>query len=56
MKIFFDHKIFVNQNFGGPSRYFVNLASNLNKIRNIDAKIFAPLHVNNYLKLIKIKK
>ena len=56
MKIFFDHKIFVNQNFGGPSRYFVNLVSNLNKIRNIDAKIFAPLHVNNYLKLIKIKK
>ena len=56
MKIFFDHKIFVNQNYGGPSRYFVNLVSNLNNIKDIDAKIFAPLHINNYLKLLQIKK
>ena len=56
MKIFFDHKIFVKQNYGGPSRYFVNLASSLNKFENLNAKIFAPLHINNYLSQDKIKK
>tara|TARA_X000000950_G_scaffold189829_1_gene229437 strand:- start:820 stop:1938 length:1119 start_codon:yes stop_codon:yes gene_type:complete len=49
MKIFFDHKIFSLQNQGGPSRYFVNLVSNLNKIKSINAKIFAPLHLNHML-------
>jgi len=49
MKIFFDHKIFVNQNYGGPSRYFLNLVKNLNYIENVNAKIFAPLHINKHL-------
>ena len=56
MKIFFDHKIFVNQNYGGPSRYIVNLTSSLNKFEDLNAKIFAPLHINNYLDQNEIKK
>ena len=49
MKIFFDHKIFVNQKYGGPSRYFANLVKELNFLDSTTAKIFAPLHINNYL-------
>ncbi len=49
MKIFFDHKIFVHQKYGGPSRYFVNLVNELNTINSINAKIFAPVHINNFL-------
>ena len=49
MKIFFDHKIFTLQNYGGPSRYFVNLVNELNKINSINAKIYAPIHINHYL-------
>ncbi len=56
MKIFFDHKIFVNQNYGGPSRYIVNLVSNLNQIENLKAKVFAPMHINNYLDQLKVKE
>lgn len=49
MKIFFDHKIFTLQNYGGPSRYFVNLIDQLNSIETINAKIYAPIHINNFL-------
>ena len=49
MKIFFDHKIFTLQNYGGPSRYFVNLIDQLNKIDSINAKIYAPIHINHFL-------
>jgi len=49
MKIFFDHKIFTLQNYGGPSRYFVNLINQLNEIKSINAKIYAPIHINHFL-------
>ena len=49
MKIFFDHKIFTLQNYGGPSRYFINLIDQLNKIESISAKIYAPIHINHFL-------
>mgnify|MGYP003951154069 CR=1 FL=1 len=49
MKIFYDHQIFCNQNYGGPSRYFVSLVEKL-KDKNLDIKISAPLHINEYLK------
>ena len=49
MNIFFDHKIFVQQKLGGPSRYIINLAKHLNEEKN-NAKIFAPLHINDFLK------
>ena len=34
----------------------MNLTSSLNKFANLNAKIFAPLHINNYLDQNKIKK
>ena len=49
MKIFFDHKIFSKQCYGGPSRYYVNLVNKLNELTKVDAKIFAPLHINFFL-------
>ena len=51
MKVFFDHKIFIQQKIGGPSRYFVDLVENLNLMKNINAKIFAPLHLNDFLSI-----
>jgi len=56
MKIFFDHKIFVNQNYGGPSRYITSLVDQLNNNKNINARIFAPFHINNYLSKLHQKK
>ena len=50
MKILFDYQIFLDQEYGGPSRYFVNLAKEL--ILTEDLKICAPLHINAYLKEI----
>ena len=49
MKIFFDGHIFVDQIFGGISRYFSQLVSSLNRIDNVNAKIIAPLYRNVYL-------
>jgi glycosyltransferase involved in cell wall biosynthesis len=48
MKIAFDHQIFLAQKYGGISRYFVNLANNLNSYNNVE--VFAPFHNNFYLK------
>jgi len=48
MKIFFDYKIFFIQKYGGPSSYFVNLVRELKK-KDINAKIFSPLHINKHL-------
>lgn len=51
MKIVYDNQIFFNQNFGGPSRYFVELVKELNKI-NYNSVIISPFHQNIYLKEI----
>ncbi|WP_075483183.1 glycosyltransferase family 4 protein [Candidatus Pelagibacter communis] len=56
MKIFFDHKIFVNQNYGGPSRYIASLVNYLNYEKDVSAKIFAPFHINGYLSTLNNKK
>ena len=55
MEIFFDHKIFSLQNYGGPSRYFINLANKLNEIETVNAKIFSPIHINYMLSGISKK-
>lgn len=49
MKIAFDSQIFTLQEYGGISRYICNLVSALSQHRDIQAKIFAPLHINAYL-------
>jgi len=55
MKIFYDYQIFYNQKFGGPSRYFIELYKNIIELKE-DAKIFSPIHINHYLKDLKISE
>lgn len=52
MKVAFDQQIFVNQVYGGVSRYFCELATNLSSTDNIDVRVVAPMYVNSYLKNI----
>ena len=49
MKILFDYQIFYLQKFGGISKYFYNLITNLKK-NSIDLKVFAPFSKNYYSK------
>ena len=49
MKILFDYSIFFHQKYGGISRYFLNLQEQFLK-KNIETKIFAPIHKNINLK------
>lgn len=46
----FDYQIFAEQEFGGISRYFCALATELSKQPGVRARILAPLHVNAYLR------
>lgn len=48
MQILFDHQKFTDQNYGGITRYFANLALNLHNLEQ-DIKIIAPIHSNEYL-------
>ena len=48
MKVFFDHRIFLLQKYGGISRYIVNLNKLLNQ-EKINSKICAPITINHYL-------
>lgn len=50
MKIIYDSQIFSEQEFGGISRYFCALATELARLPDAEVKIVAPLHVNGYLK------
>ena len=51
MLVNFDHQVFSSQQYGGISRYFVELARNLTlESRNkIEIKIIAPFYKNKYL-------
>ena len=49
MKLLFDNQIFDKQEFGGISRYFVNLSDEFDK-KKIEYKIIAPISKNLYLK------
>lgn len=48
MKIAFDHQAFSMQRFGGVSRYYVELAKELDKLHQ-EVKIFGGLYQNYYL-------
>ena len=48
MKISYDYKIFWNQEYGGISRYFVNLFHQLEANSHL-FKVFAPYYRNKYL-------
>ncbi len=51
MRIAFDHEIFTNQRFGGISRYYVNLAAELQR-NGQSPRIFAGFHINEYLRTL----
>ena len=51
MKIAFDYQVFAQQSYGGISRYYNNLASELLQLEQ-NVSIFAGLHRNNYLTLL----
>ncbi len=48
MRIAFDSQIFVQQSYGGISRYFTRLAENLGYMEQ-QVGVFAPLYCNSYL-------
>jgi len=50
MKIAFDNQIFNQQKYGGISRYICSLAFHLSAEKIFEPQIFAPLHLNAYLK------
>lgn len=52
MRVLFDSQIFNAQKYGGISRYFVNLANELNHIEGNKTAIFAPTYINNYLQTV----
>ena len=47
VKVAFDEQIFVQQAYGGISRYIVRLAAGLSE--TVGVRIFAPVHINVYL-------
>ena len=49
VRVLFDHRIFVEQSYGGVSHYFAALAGQLPAL-GVVPRICAPLHVNAYLK------
>ena len=54
MKILYDHQAFTMQSYGGVSRYFVNLANEIFKLKH-KAEIFAPIHRNIHLTKIPLE-
>lgn len=50
LRILFDHQTFVYQNFGGISRYFVELAKGLDKLASTQTHFSILLSDNAYLK------
>lgn len=46
----YDYQIFCRQRFGGISRYIVELGAALSKSSDIAPRIFAPMHLNQYLR------
>lgn len=49
MKISYDYKIFYLQQYGGISRYFYEVASNIAQNTENKVRIVAPLYINSYL-------
>ena len=49
MKVLYDHQIFCSQVYGGISRYFLEIASEISLKNDIDVTVLAPLSVNQHL-------
>ena len=52
MRVAYDHQIFALQQYGGISRYFIELAIHLSSLKDIvdGVKIISPFYINEYLK------
>jgi glycosyltransferase involved in cell wall biosynthesis len=48
--VVYDYQTFVNQKYGGISRYFCELATRVNKTDKFSTKVLAPAYINQYLK------
>jgi glycosyltransferase involved in cell wall biosynthesis len=48
MRIVFDSQIFCAQTFGGISRYFASLAREMAAMTDVQPRIVAPVHINEY--------
>lgn len=53
MNIIYDYQIFIDQVYGGPSRYFVKLIEEILKKENV--KISSAFYINSYLKQLPPK-
>lgn len=49
MKVLYDHQCFVQQQYGGVSRYHYQLIKELNKLQNIEAKLSLKYSNNFYI-------
>lgn len=49
MKILYDHQIFTSQKYGGISRYFYELMSEFNKMKNIETIVSLVVSNNHYI-------
>jgi glycosyltransferase involved in cell wall biosynthesis len=49
MRIVYDHQVFVQQRFGGISRYFAELVAHLGRDVTHRVNVVAPFHQNEYL-------
>ena len=56
LKVAFDNQIFLEQRFGGISRYFCEMYVDLKENPNIDSNIIAPLHFNKHLRDLKVNR
>ena len=52
MRVVFDQQVFLLQEYGGISRYVCGLASELNHMSGVEAKIISPLHYNGCLQAL----
>ena len=48
MKLLYDHQIFTHQKYGGISRYFYELISNIHKRSNVDISLFMGYFINEF--------
>lgn len=51
--VIYDYQTFLEQKYGGISRYFYELATRVNKTSAFSAKILAPAYINQYLRNVE---
>lgn len=50
MRVTYDHQAFWWQEYGGVTRYFVELATRIAQCDDFDVNVVAPLYINKYLR------